>query len=299
MPFSKFRTREADGRAPETGAREASASAVVTHARSERVVDSIAWVLAAVPSLGPARKAWQKLGFAASRPYEYAGCKAFDIELPGSGLRFLAPVTTGEASPLCELVKGRLINGAGLLGWIWASADALRSAAAIEKLSSTEFVAKTNGSAGDGPVIIPPALTPGIYSLLQSGPLPGAAEHPNRVTKLDQIVLTVSDTEAAAWAYEKNFALTAKPARVNDHYHAYLKVGESLLEVVGPPSPAPGPLSGHLWGLAFRTDDFDPTVEYLEKAGVQLETPHEARQGGRITGLPMQLGGIQIAFMGD
>ena len=89
------------------------------------------------------------------------------------------------------------------------------------------------------------------------------------------------------------------------------KAGASLLEIVGPSKPAaPAPgepsvklaagrVSGGPWGVAFGSTNLDATVAFLRSAGVEVSDPTRAVQGGRITGMPTALGGIQLAFMGE
>ena len=119
------------------------------------------------------------------------------------------------------------------------------------------------------------------------------------IDRIDHLVLTVSGSKTAAAEYERNFGLKATTAAMNERYYAFLKVGETTIAIVGPIPPEPGPVTGGLWGLAFHSADLDATIAHLEKAGVTLKPPHRAQQGGHITGLPLPLGGIQIAFIGE
>ena len=60
-----------------------------------------------------------------------------------------------------------------------------------------------------------------------------------------------------------------------------------------------GRITGGPWGVAFESSNLDATVAFLRAAGVEVGDPHRAVQGGRITGMPTPLGGIQLAFMGE
>jgi hypothetical protein len=51
--------------------------------------------------------------------------------------------------------------------------------------------------------------------------------------------------------------------------------------------------------VAFESTNLDATVAFLRTAGVDVGDPQRAVQGGRITGMPTPLGGIQLAFMGE
>ena len=58
-------------------------------------------------------------------------------------------------------------------------------------------------------------------------------------------------------------------------------------------------VTGGPWGLAFGSSSIDATVTFLRMAGIEVNDPHRAVQGGRITGMATPLGGIQLAFMGE
>jgi len=265
---------------------------------TERVIDSIGYALAAVPSIGPTVKAWRKLGFVVSPAYSWLGCQAAHIDLEGGGVRFLAVDTCATSTALVELVRARLIEGAGLIGWTWACAEPHRSAVAIAQLAGSEF---HEGCAvrDEALVQIPMELTPAAATWLEKPALTPPPRHANSIVRLDHIVLNVSQSKAVSQTYERHFGLKSKTASMNDRYYAFVKTGPSLVEIVGPMKPPPGALAGGAWVLAFGSSDIDATATFLQNAGVAVKPPHRAVQGGRITGMPMALGGIQIAFMGE
>jgi len=322
LPFFKSRKRKAK---EEEEAQQAAAAAAAeaapepapvratTKSRSrrvpaEQVVDAIGYALAAVPSLGPTTKAWRKLGFHVSETYTWQGCQAAHINLESGGIRFVAADSHAEATPASDLVRERLILGAGLFGWTWACSEPHRSALAIGQLAGSNFHESCEDW-GDGIVQLPIELTPAAATWLEK-PGTGPAtppSHANSITRLDHIVLQVSASKAASQTYEKHFGLKGKTAAMNDRYYAFLKAGESLIEIVGPMKPAETPkgaaaasrITGGPWGVAFGSSNIDATVTFLRMAGVEVNDPHRAVQGGRITGMPTPLGGIQLAFMGD
>jgi catechol 2,3-dioxygenase-like lactoylglutathione lyase family enzyme len=283
---------------------------------AEQVVDAFGYALAAVPSLGPTVKAWRKLGFHVSDTYAWQGCQAAHIDLEGGGIRFVAADSHAEATTAADLVRSRLILGAGLFGWTWSCREPHRSALAIGQLAGSDFHADCEDW-GDSIVQIPMELTPAAATWLEKPDESAAAKpsHANSLTRLDHIVLQVSASKAAAQTYEKHFGLRGKTAAMNDRYYAFLKAGPSLLEIVGPMKPgaaeagAPKPagagariidrITGGPWGLAFGSTNIDATVTFLKMAGIEVNEPHRAVQGGRITGMPAPLGGIQLAFMGE
>ena len=302
LPFFNTALRADTPSRPERAERTPVKPRARTRTSGDRIVDDIGWVLAALPSVGPAHKAWSKIGFALSEPDSYRGCASFDLPLGGGGLRFLAPVRQRsrklESSVLDEIVRERLITGAGLLGWTWSTPDPTASARTIERLANVEFVDDAEREQNTDPMILPPALTPGAHALLDRAPEIADVEHPNHVVAIDHIVLSVSDTLAAAWAFEKNFHLTAKHVEMRAQKYAFLKLGQSVIEIAGPARPEPGPVRGGLWGLGFRSSDLDATVGYLHQVGVRLSTPTEGVQGGRIAALPIPLGGVHVGFVG-
>lgn len=325
LPFFKSRKRKAEEVEQQAAAAVASepvveAAAPAPAARSktrrvptELVVDSIGYALAAVPSLGPTVKAWRKLGFHVSEPYTWQGCHAAHLNLEHGGIRFVAVDPHADASAAADLVRSRLILGAGLFGWTWSCSEPHRSAVAIGQLAGSDFHDGCEDW-GDVSVQVPMELTPGAATWLEQPTAEQAAPpcHANSITGLDHIVLQVSASKLTAQIYEKNFGLKGKTAAMNDRYYAFLKAGPSLLEIVGPLKPAAAGetaaataasatrrITGGPWGVAFKSSSIDATVTFLKMAGIEVNDPHRAVQGGRITGMPTPLGGIQLAFMGE
>jgi predicted enzyme related to lactoylglutathione lyase len=261
-----------------------------------RAVSGLAMALVAVPSLGPVRKAWQRLGFKVTEIGGFLGCPAFEVRLAGTGVRFVTPPRDPAATALGSVVADRLVAGSGLLGWSWACADVDRSRQVIEKRSGRSFPINHKGAKT---FVVPPALNPGAVTTLEAGNKNHAPTHPNGITRLDHLVVTVSDADAATGAYKRNFGLTPQAKTMKKRRYSFLKVGNSVVEIVGPAPPEPGPPTGRPWGLAFHCPDLDATVTNIRSAGVDIADPYPAHQGGRITKLSMQLGGVQIAFMGN
>ena len=91
--------------------------------------------------------------------------------------------------------------------------------------------------------------------------------------RIDHIALHVSDLAASIKFYEshfgfKNYFEHDTPTGVQI---AYLKLGDTVLELVGRADPANG---GFHWCL--ETDDFAGAVSGLEAAGVEvLQPPHK------------------------
>lgn len=265
----------------------------------ERPVSRLGRVLAAVPSLGPTAKAWTRIGFSVSQPFDYLGCRAFDVTLNGASLRFLTLDPNHEPTAMSSLVAERLLSGAGILGWSWACNDVALSREIIEANCERRFPPKDDCSRA---LIVPRRLTPGAATVLEPLSYEVSAKHRNCVERIDHMVVTLNDVDKAAGIYENAFGLHARRRTSKNTRYAFLKVGRAnaaVIELVGPARPTSMVLAGHAWGITFRSPDLDQTVKSLRKERINISDPHPAVQGGRITGFPMQLGGIQIAFIGE
>jgi predicted enzyme related to lactoylglutathione lyase len=217
--------------------------------------------------------------------------------LVGCGIRFLVPPRNASPNPLTSAISELLEKGTGMLGWTWACQSVHNSREIIEKRSGVAFAADPGGGKTS---VVPRRLTPGVTTVLEPLASQELRVHANHAFALDHIVVTVSSVDAVADMYERSFALKARRTEMGSKRYAFLKVGEvngSVIEIVGPTTPQIGAITGHGWGLAFRTGDLAATVRYLRKAGVGVTEPHEAVQGGRIASVTMQLGGVAITFL--
>ena len=267
-------------------------------AEDDRPVVRIGRALAVVPSVRPTHKAWRRLGFTLSDPFEFMGCAAFDLVLRGAGVRFLAPPARRDANLLTAAVDSLLETGSGLLGWTWACQSVFRSRELIEKRGDVEFGGTIDGRKS---TVVPGELSPAATTLLEPLVHEEVPPHGNRITGLDHLVLMVGDVDAAAERYEQAFGLSARRRTVGDRRYAFVKVGRvaaSVIEIVGPSEKPAEPIAGCGWGLAFQSDDLDATIAYLRSKRITLSDAQPALQGGRIVSLPMQIGGISIAFLG-
>jgi hypothetical protein len=113
------------------------------------------------------------------------------------------------------------------------------------------------------------------------GPLPAPADpvvHPNGVVSLDHVVVLSPDVDRttgalAAAGVELRRVRPAGPDRVQH----FFRLGEAILELVGPARPdGHGP--ARLWGLAFTVSDLDATAAALGEA---VSAPRTAVQPGR------------------
>lgn len=255
--------------------------------------------LAVVPSVAPSRKAWCKLGFVVTEPFVFMGCTAFDVALAGSAVRLLAAPRNAAASPIGAAIIERLEHGAGLIGWTWACQSVFRSRAAIETAQGVSFDTLPDGTKS---VTVPRTLTPGATTLLEPLVHGYVPAHPNAVDRLTRILLSVGDCDAAAATYERTFGLRAARETQTGRRCALLEVGTvraSTLQLAAPTDPGVGASPAHAWGLVFHSERLDETMACFHNAGVAASAPVASNHSGRVVALPMQIGGISLAFAGD
>jgi predicted enzyme related to lactoylglutathione lyase len=262
------------------------------------VVERLGYLIAVAPSLGPAIKGWQRLGFSTGEPHEYFDCEAFEIPLRGCGVRVVAPKRSSAATAFAQIAHEHLAGAPGLLGWTWTCENPDQSERRIEQRCGRTFRVESSNQG----VLLPPDLTPGVTTLLETASPSEFREHPNGIDRVDHVVLMVNDSDAVVQAYADAFALKPKSRSMKNARYNFMKIGRedaSVIEVVGPETPKPGPLGGRAWGVTFATPNLDDCIASMATKGVQLREPHAAIQGGRITSLPIPFGGIQIAIIGE
>lgn len=124
--------------------------------------------------------------------------------------------------------------------------------------------------------------------------------HPNGVTAIDHLVLATPDTtrtfealEAAGFALRRirDAGTPERPLR-----QGFFLFADALLEVVGPPEPAPGTAEGPAapWGITLVADQLDGAA-----FGGHLGAPRDAVQPGRrIAVVAREAGlGVRVALM--
>ena len=131
----------------------------------------------------------------------------------------------------------------------------------------------------------------------RSGSCPGP--HPNGVDGLDHVVVATPDLDRTVAAFE-GAGLALRRTRAvgtgdDPLAQAFFKLGDTVLEVVGPPGH-PDPGAARFWGLAFTVSDLDATAAFL---GDRLRPARDAVQPGRrIATLDRSAGSaLPMAFM--
>jgi hypothetical protein len=140
-------------------------------------------------------------------------------------------------------------------------------------------LAGTTGDPGGAIDGLPTACVP-----FPEGEAPApATAHANGVTRLDHVVVLTPDldrTTAALATVGIEPRRTREAGRDPDgaaRLQRFFRLGEVILEVVGPSVPGPdGP--ARFWGLAYVVDDLDATAERL---GERMSRPRDAVQPGR------------------
>lgn len=121
--------------------------------------------------------------------------------------------------------------------------------------------------------------------------------HANGVSRIDHLVFMTPDLPRTAAAV---VALGLDVRRERDagaFQQVFFRLGEVILELVGPVDGGPGPAS--LWGITFAVDDLDETAAFLSDRIGRVKDA--VQPGRRITTLRGQELGISpaIAFMSE
>lgn len=123
---------------------------------------------------------------------------------------------------------------------------------------------------------------PTDYELVGAGEAttggPDERGHPNGVTHIDHVVVATPDLDRTTEALH---TVGVEPRRTREagrgRLQRFFRLGEVILEVVGPAEPA-GDAPATFWGLAFAVADIDATAAHL--AG-RIGDPRGAVQQGR------------------
>jgi hypothetical protein len=127
-----------------------------------------------------------------------------------------------------------------------------------------------------------------------------SGSHRNRISRIDHLVVRTSDTPRTTQALE-NVGLQRRGASDSTSSGeavdmTFFWVGDTLLELVGPPTPLAEPKPARFMGIAYASDDLDATAEIL---GELCSVPKDAVQRGRrIAALRASAGSsVPMAFM--
>jgi hypothetical protein len=136
----------------------------------------------------------------------------------------------------------------------------------------------------------------GLLTTAGSAPNPPPAEHPNRATAIDHVVITTPEFDRTAQALERAGIPLSRIANVRSATirQGFRRLGAAILELVENPSAPSGPAA--FWGLVIVVPDLEAPYPALAR---HLSDPRPAIQPGRrIATLDRAAGlGPRIAFM--
>jgi hypothetical protein len=120
------------------------------------------------------------------------------------------------------------------------------------------------------------------------------AEHPNGALRLDHVVVSTPDLARTFAALEAGGLDLRRLREHSDTVHqGFFRLGEVILEVVGPPQPA-GDEPARFWGLVAVVPDVDALASEAD-AGL-LGEPTAAVQEGRRIVTVRRAAGLSVAF---
>jgi catechol 2,3-dioxygenase-like lactoylglutathione lyase family enzyme len=124
-----------------------------------------------------------------------------------------------------------------------------------------------------------------------------ATSHPIGVRAIDHVVVLTPDPERTAGEVTRVLGLPVKRWRDGESAgrpvrQAFFRMGEVVLEVVGPPDPEPDGRPASFFGLALTLDDLDAACELLgpQRAGA----PRSAVQAGRRIATSRSAAGLRV-----
>ena len=139
----------------------------------------------------------------------------------------------------------------------------------------------------------------GISTTAGSAPTGRTTVHPNGATSLDHVVVTTPDLARTVGALEAAGLEALRERRTEaggrPMRQVFLRPGEAIIEVVGPPEPT-GEGRARFFGLAFTVSDLDASTALL---GRHLGQAKDAVQPGRrIATVRSSAGlGVPVALM--
>lgn len=122
-------------------------------------------------------------------------------------------------------------------------------------------------------------------------------EHDNGTISLDHLVVATPDVERTIAALEARGLVRRRNRDAGQMRQVFFRLGEVVLEVVGPPESGPkADAPARFWGLAFTVADLDKTVRKLKKK--VGEAKEAVQPGRRIVTVSRDAGStVPIAFM--
>jgi hypothetical protein len=137
----------------------------------------------------------------------------------------------------------------------------------------------------------------GLETTLADGAPAEPAEHPNGASRIDHVVVNTPDLQRT-FATLQGAGLDLR--RVREHsetvHQGFFRLGEVILEVVGPPQAA-GDDPARFWGLVAVVPDVDAVVAHVEP-GLFGEPRAAVQEGRRIVTVSRSAGlTVPLAFL--
>jgi hypothetical protein len=138
----------------------------------------------------------------------------------------------------------------------------------------------------------------GLQTATAEAAQPGdPAAHPNRATRIDHVVVTTPDLQRTFAALQEGGLELRRVREHSDTVHqGFFRLGEVILEVVGPPAPA-GDGPARFWGLVAVVPDVDALAAESEP-GLLGEPRAAVQEGRRIVTVRREAGlSVALAFL--
>jgi hypothetical protein len=105
-----------------------------------------------------------------------------------------------------------------------------------------------------------------------------AASHLLGVTNIDHVVVMTPDVDRTLAAVQQRVGLPLRRTREGEAYgrkmrQAFFRMGEVVLEVVGPPEPDPAGAAATFFGLAFTVMSLDEAIDFIGRDRVSEPKP--------------------------
>lgn len=121
--------------------------------------------------------------------------------------------------------------------------------------------------------------------------------HANGVTRIDHVVLMTPDLPRTTTALASLGLDVRRERDAGGFKQVFFRLGEVILELVGPHEAAPGPAL--LWGLTFTVQDIDATAAFLgDKVGNVKDAVQPGRRITTLRGRPVGISPA-IAFISE
>jgi hypothetical protein len=141
---------------------------------------------------------------------------------------------------------------------------------------------------------VPPGDIDGLPTTTVTAPDSDPGRHPNAATRIDHVVVTTPDLQRTLGALQQAGMELRRVREHSDTLHqGFFRLGEVILEVVGPPQPS-GDEPARFWGLVAVVPDVDELVAGAEPGF--FGAPRAAVQEGRRIVTVKEAAGLSVAL---